>query len=592
MAEKLVKTGYAENGNTAKPIKLYVTYSYTQDIEKNQTTITCGMKVTTPSSTYYIGPWSDFDGSYVGKSSLTFDGAIAKFAGTKTLTSGKKFTVTHNDAGEATATIAWKWGVRSSWGGFPSNNNGSFTITLPVIPRKATLSTATNFTDEENPKITFSNPAGNAVEYLGVSIRDELGTTGYVAYKTDISKTGSSYTFSLTSSERDVLRKAASDSNTLNVRFYIKTTLGGVDYYHYLPRTLTIVNANPIVTGTVEDANDTTYALTGDRKKLIKYYSNAKATLTATPQKEATINESLYNIGNGSNSSSEKEYTFNNVESNVFTFSAEDSRKNYGLVTVEPSMVKYVKLTCNISNDKPDGNGNMSISCYGNYFNGSFGKVSNTLTVQYRYKSYGGTYGSWTNMTATKSGNTYTASASLTGLDYQQTYSFETRAIDKLATVKSKVSTVKSAPIFHWGEGDFSFEVPVSIQGNEVKDFVVDYGTASMGSNGTWYWSKWASGKAECYGCRNYGNIGCSTAWGSLYQSTSFTQSLPTGLFKAAPEYISITPTKISSGAFWVMHGHENDTTANSTGSFFVCRPTSLNISQAYLGFHIIGRCK
>lgn len=53
-----------------------------------------------------------------------------------------------------------------------------------------------------------------------------------------------------------------------------------------------------------------------------------------------------------------------------------------------------------------------------NYFNGSFGKVANTLTVQYRYKTQGENYGSWTTVTATKSGNTYSATASISGLNY------------------------------------------------------------------------------------------------------------------------------------------------------------------------------
>jgi hypothetical protein len=106
----------------------------------------------------------------------------------------------------------------------------------------------------------------------------------------------------------------------------------------------------------------------------------------------------------------------------------------------------------------------MTVLCSGNYFNGSFGAVNNTLTVQYRYKEYGGAFSDWTDMTVTKNGNYYSATASLTGLDYQQSYVFEAQAIDKLMTVPSTGSPIQSRPVFHWGENDFVFEVPVTFK--------------------------------------------------------------------------------------------------------------------------------
>ena len=45
--ERLVFTGYC-NGNSNKPINLYVTYDISQSIANNQSTITCGMYITTP----------------------------------------------------------------------------------------------------------------------------------------------------------------------------------------------------------------------------------------------------------------------------------------------------------------------------------------------------------------------------------------------------------------------------------------------------------------------------------------------------------------------------------------------------------------
>ena len=129
---KLVHTGYGQYGNTNFPIKVYVYYKTSTDASTFKSTITCGMYVTTPSG-WDIGSWYDSGGSYVGTTSLTFDGEIPNFDGTRWLVENKSFTVNHNTtSGEATATIYWKWGVNSPWGQcvYPQ---GSFTITLPKI---------------------------------------------------------------------------------------------------------------------------------------------------------------------------------------------------------------------------------------------------------------------------------------------------------------------------------------------------------------------------------------------------------------------------------------------------------------------------
>lgn len=137
MAEKLVHTGYC-NGNTSAPIKVYVTYSETVNWASNSSTITCGMYITVASG-WTIGSWTDFNGSYVGTTSLTFNGDIPSGTkGTRTLTSGKTFTVNHNSDGSGTATIYWKWGVNSPWGKV-QNPSGSFSITLTKI-NKYTIS--------------------------------------------------------------------------------------------------------------------------------------------------------------------------------------------------------------------------------------------------------------------------------------------------------------------------------------------------------------------------------------------------------------------------------------------------------------------
>ena len=261
---------------------------------------------------------------------------------------------------------------------------------------------------------------------------------------------------------------------------------------------------NPIITASVVDVNETTKALTGNANKLIKFYSNARATMDVTSPIGAAIDLDMYIIRNGDKTGYSDDYTFNGVESNVFTFSAEDSEGNIGTAKVTLPMVGYIKPTCNIYQNKPDAVGNMSVGCSGDYFNNTFGAVRNTITVQYRYKIYGGTFGSWADMDVTVNGNSYTAFANfvIPNFNQNQLYSFETRVIDELSEVSSKVYTVKNMPLFHWGEDDFVFEVPVTFNAGVV-------GTASMANeeSDTYEGNKTITGNLRLKGDgMNYGN--------------------------------------------------------------------------------------
>ena len=518
----------------------------------------------------------------------------------------------------------------------------SGTWELTDIPRAPTILTAPNFSDTDNPTITYTNSAGNAATHLQACICNENGTVIYAKYR-DIPKTGSSYTFYLTEDERTALRNATG-SDPLKLKFVIWSVIGGVTDYAQLYRTMTINDANPIVTASVVDINAVTVALTGDNKKIVRYYSNASATMSATPQKGAAIDNDLYVIRNGSLVGYGTSYTFNNVESNVFSFSATDSRGNVGTASVTPAMVNYVRLTCNMENTRPDASGNMDVRCIGNFFNGSFGAVENTITVQYRYKIIGGTYSGWNTMTVVKNGNTYGAYASFTipNFDYHASYAFECQAVDKLDTVSSSESSLKSMPVFHWGENDFVFEVPVDVKGDlrlkgddnygntlrfgdgdhcyvsepvddhmkvharveidlealtvkvngdTLMDFVIATGTEAMGTNGTWYWTKWKSGKAECYGTRNFGKASVTSAWGSLYESTEYTQTFPSGLFIAKPDTLQITVDNCS-GDGVMLERSGTIPSSTSTGGFHLVRPTSTTLASSYVTFHAIGRWK
>ncbi len=400
---------------------------------------------------------------------LTIDGREYSFesptintrsGGTFLLTSKTVYDISHNADNTKSVSISCRFRLNATLSGTEYGaQSWSGTAQLDV-PKPATLTSAVDFTDEENPTITYNNPSGGAVGSLQACI-SLTGSNADIAYR-DISKVlgSGSYTFNLTTAERNVLRNATTTSKSRTVVFYVKTTIGSQTHYSTINKTFTVVNADPTINPVITNTTTTTVNLTGSNTKFIRYYSDASVSIGAAAVKGASITSRTTTCG--SQYFTGASGTFTGVENTEITFSATDSRGYTTNKTVALDIVPYVKLTCNLSNNRPDTSGNMVVACSGNYWHGNFGAVQNTLTVQYRWKVQGGTFSNWTDMTIYRSGDTYNAeSQQITGLDYKTLYVFECRAMDKLLTVDTGEEPIKSLPVFHWSENDVVFEVPV-----------------------------------------------------------------------------------------------------------------------------------
>ena len=220
----------------------------------------------------------------------------------------------------------------------------------------------------------------------------------------------------------------------------------------------------PTLNGSAQDANATTVALTGNNHTFVKYFSNISAKTNATAKNSATIASQSITIGGKSINSGDG--TINAVESGSVVFQATDSRGFTTQQTLTYNLVDYVKLTCTLNASAATTSGVATLKISGNYFNGNFGAADNTLTVQYRYKVKDGSYTDWTSATATATGNKYDITATVSGLNYLNAYTFQARAIDKLSTVTSNEQTRKTTPIFDWSEDDFNFNVNTKVGGN------------------------------------------------------------------------------------------------------------------------------
>ena len=240
----------------------------------------------------------------------------------------------------------------------------------------------------------------------------------------------------------------------------------------------------PILSPTVEDSNTAAVALTGDANTFIRYISDAAITSGAAARNSATLTS--IKVTCGSKSITTSTGTIQKVESGTFTFTATDSRGYITTQAIEKTLISYINPTCNLNISNPSTDGSLSFTITGNYFNSSFGAVNNTLSVYYKYKTSGGTYSD--NIEATNitlNNNTYTATISLTGLDYKETYTFQALTIDKIKSANSAERVIKTTPVFSWSNSDFEFNVPVKFSGKTLFDTVYPVGAIYMSASST-----------------------------------------------------------------------------------------------------------
>ncbi len=358
-----------------------------QDIANNKSYVNIKQAIYASADYIYSGDNTYYLSSNIG-STGTRSGGFTFHAG-ETVINTINAWANHNNDG--TFTLSGSAGFTSqAWG---KGSSGNYSATLPTIPRAATLTAAPNFNDEENPTITYSNPAGSVVESLQACIASTDGLVIYADYR-DISKTGTSYTFELTDQERNNLRLANINSPSMTVKFYVKTVIGGNTYHSTLDRTLTIVNANPTFTSfNYQDANSNTIALTGNSSKIINGYSTLRiSNLAAAANKGATlqliqINDIQYPYSENFTIDIEK------WASNKITVYVIDSRNNSTKLEtlIGINFINYTEKTITERSCLREGSINEEsiLSFKGTFFNSSFGAVDNTLTASYKYKETG-----------------------------------------------------------------------------------------------------------------------------------------------------------------------------------------------------------
>ena len=330
---------------------------------------------------------------------------------------------------------------------FNSDYHG-FTVSLSNIPRQATVTAVQNFNDEQNPVLTYSNPAGNVVTSLDACI-SLTGSNPDVPYRA-ISKTGTQYTFNLTTAERNTLRASMPNANSRTVYFYVRTVIAGQTYYSNKPATLTIVNGNPTISGvTYKDNNATTTAITQDNQIIIQNQSQLLfnfSTLTALKSAslsniEVTINSVTRSMSLSGTTKSNASLSFGLVNTSYNTnaiIKLTDSRGNSVSVQKEITIEAWTSpsaiITCQRKNNY--------YSDTDLYVNADFSSLGgkNSITITYYYKLPSAS--SWTTGGTMADGATVTIS-----LDNTKEWNIKVTVTDAFASTTYLLSVDKGIPI-------------------------------------------------------------------------------------------------------------------------------------------------
>ena len=431
--------------------------SGSQDIAGNKTTISwsCGLS---PGEQYYTNA--------IKMGAVVINGQTVYSGGTysditdykdRTFASGT-LDISHNNDGSKTFTVS----AFSGW----LYGNGDYTASaesfaLPTIPRAATITSAPNFTDVDNPAIAYANPAGSAVSALDVCI-SLTGSASDIAYRA-VSTSGGSYTFQLTDAERAVLRN--NTTLTRKVVFLLRTKIGSTYYYDTAERTFSVTN-NAATRPSEAIAVAPVSALSAPFNALyIQGRTQAKITHTASGKFGATIKQ--YSASVEGKAYSGKTVTSDALQTPgvlTITGTATDSRgfstTASKTVTVlaynTPSVVRNGstgRFVCARSTSdgtiSEDGTA-LYVEC-----SKSFSPLANNnkCTLRLRYAAEGGGWSSWITLLAESAGNDYAGVVPGVTLSVSVVYTIEIQAVDKLGesgSVETRIPT--SEMTFHLGE--------------------------------------------------------------------------------------------------------------------------------------------
>lgn len=380
--------------------------------------------------------------------------------------------ITHNEDGSKSVSMSVKAAIYSA----SVNCTGSKSYTLTKINRYALINSATDFNDESNPTITYSNPAGGDL-VSGIMARLKwLNADGVTEEATDwsdqLSDEGGTYTFDL-DSYRNALRAACPDSNSLSVTVDLKSTMSGTEYHDTKVIQMSIVNAAPQAGAvTFEDTNSAVSGITGDDQIIVQGQSTLHiVTAASTALKGASISSYVINF-NGVNYDITSDRYLDIIKppysgTFVATVTTTDSRGNTATATATIVITPWAAPSADCTAERVNGFETNTVLTV----DGTISAVTgSSMAISERHRKVGG---SWIGPNPVTDNTPTTLS-----LDYTDEWEIEVSVSDSFTT---STPTVYVLPV---GKGIPPAFVDVDMNSFGVNGFPDDDDQLFVGGNG------------------------------------------------------------------------------------------------------------
>ena len=404
-----------------------------QNVANNTSSISFTFKIAPIETSWNWEQWGAYIKYTLTINGVVYSGNIDNYDGYSTITlkSGSQ-TVTHNADG--TKSISYSFSVTDTSGVTYTSGNASEsgTMALTTIARASKIDNFNGNNIEGTFNVGFTSSYNGFTHKLRLSIPNVTVLETFNNYTSGkdvkFSQTTLSYLYSYTS-----------DKKSINVGAVIETWNGNtkVGESAEIVNVFSVFDANPSFLASnlsYADINSSVVAITGNNKHIVQNKSNLRLTYTkAQSNKGANISKYSFTLNGVTKESTSAGGTIDfgtvNSASNVnLTATVTDTRGNQTTATIPITILPY---------EMP--NAIVSLNRKNNYENETYLKVDgsiasvnskNKMTIQYRYKTSGGSY----NSLATISDNTQVTLS----LDNNNSFIFNVIVTDSFGSTYNK----------------------------------------------------------------------------------------------------------------------------------------------------------
>lgn len=450
---------YGTTGNSA--IKPKITWTAEKNEARNSSVVTATLFYSRTDNYQTYGYWGGsltIHGNTKTLSSKYIE--ITKNSDTVAIT--HTVDVPHNDDGTMEITISASGSIS---GTTLTKTNISKVVALENIPRAASIGA----TDADIGSVSLVT-IGKKSDLYTYTVAWKFGSlSGYLTETgmTDTAKymTVSSLAFALPEAFYYEIPDKTSGSCTLTCTTYLAGTVVGTPQSTSFTVRTDPNRCAPLLTAVVADSEAGLESLTGSKNRFIRSVSTAACTLTAQAQYGASIVQKKI----AGQTVKENGLQIKQIATDTIRFSVTDSRGYTTEKVVHLDMVPYFVPVLRLRAGRSDAtSGKAVLQIEGSFYSDTFGEKNNGLHLQYRLEN-----AEAVELFPQIDENNFSVQQELENLDYTQAYTVTVTATDETASVTVSTRIQPGIPVFDWGKDSFSFHVPVSLDGNAVKNIAL-----------------------------------------------------------------------------------------------------------------------